>query len=295
MSSAATRLVGLIGWPVDQSLSPAIHNAAFDALGLNWRYVSLPVLPEAGAESVRGLATLGFAGANVTVPHKRAVMSTLDAVTSDVEAIGAVNTIVIQRTEQEAITYGHNTDWSGFADSLQQAGFDSSGGTAVVVGAGGSARAVVFGLLRAGIDCVHVLSRRPEQARLLAADLKEAGADSRSRVCPDRLSDEVLIGRTREASLLVHATPIGMWPDTTGSIWPETVGLPSHLLVYDLVYVPRRTRLLRQARHSGAAALGGLDMLVEQGARAFTLWTGANAPVDIMREACERELRGRGG
>lgn len=294
MIDGATRLVGLIGWPVDQSVSPAMHNAAFDTLGLNWRYVPLPVIPEEGATSIRGLAVLGFAGANVTVPHKRLVMDTLDVVTSDAEAIGAVNTIVIERGDPTAVTHGHNTDWIGFTDSLRRAGFDPSGENAVVVGAGGSARAVVFGLLHAGADRVHVLSRRLEEAECLAADLLENESD-RTRICPGLLSDELLIERTRAAALLVHATPVGMWPNAAASIWPEPVSLPADIFVYDLVYIPRKTRLLEQADRSGAASLGGLDMLVGQGARAFVLWTGVDAPIEVMREACDCELRRRSG
>jgi len=109
------------------------------------------------------------------------------------------------------------------------------------------------------------------------------------------LSDELLIERTRAAALLVHTTPVGMWPNTAASIWPEPVSLPADIFVYDLVYIPRRTRLLEQADRSGAASLGGLDMLVGQGARAFVLWTGVDAPIEVMREACDCELRRRSG
>jgi shikimate dehydrogenase len=293
MIDGSTRMVGLIGWPVEHSLSPAMHNAAFDALGLNWRYVPLPVAPGTEGESLRGLVALGFAGANVTVPHKTTLMAGLDSVTSDAQAIGAVNTIVIrQHGEGGASLRGHNTDHGGFVDSLQAAGFEIAGARAVVVGAGGGARAVVFGLLTAGAADVVVLGRNVARAERLVADLRGSDA-GRLRALP--LMADALIGFAREASLLVNATPVGMWPQEASSIWPEEAPLPSDLVVYDLVYVPRETRLLAQARAAGAACLDGLSLLIEQGTQAFRLWTGKTPPNDVMRRACQQAMKGRFG
>jgi len=290
MIDGATRLVGLIGWPVEHSLSPKIHNAAFDALGLNWRYVPLPVSPGEEGACVRGLAALGFVGANVTVPHKTTVMEHLDAFDRDADAVGAVNTLVVhQKADGSAAVRGHNTDHVGFLAPLRRAGFDAAGRSIVVVGAGGAARAAVFALSKAGAAEIVVLNRDLDRARRLASDLSGTGPGS---IRPARFAPDALVDAARTASLLVHATPVGMASNAERSIWPDDVRVPRNLFVYDLVYAPRETRLLRQARSCGAATLGGLDMLVEQGAVAFSLWTGCAAPTDVMRVACEAATGG---
>lgn len=280
-----TQLVGLIGWPVAHSLSPAMHNAAFAALGLNWRYVPLPVPPDALKAAVEGLAALGFRGANVTVPHKEAVLPLLHARSPGVEATGAANTLVVE--EEEALHLrGHNTDGQGALDALRRGGFNPADRRAVVVGAGGAARAVVHSLLTAGVQEIVVLNRTAERGCRLLADLAPEASETHAL----ELRPPALVEAARAADLLVNATPVGMWPRTDASIWPTGVPLPAHLTVFDLVYVPRETRLLAQARAAGAGPIGGLDMLVSQGARAFELWTGESAPVEVMRAACERAL-----
>jgi len=294
-----TKLVGLIGWPVEHSLSPAMHNAAFDELGLNWRYVPLPVRPGQVDAAVRGLGALGFQGANVTVPHKQAVVPELDSVSVNAAMLSAVNTIVVERRVDGMPVYsGENSDVPGIIRALDHAGFDPEGKRAIVVGSGGAARAVVFALMTTGAGQIDVLNRTPSRAEDLVADLRRnweilgtlpEGQGASLSALP--LKDEVLIEEARGADLLVNATPVGMWPKVEGSIWPETVDVPSQLAVFDLVYNPLETRLLRQARESGANAIDGLGMLVEQGARSFELWTGACAPVDVMRRACEERLR----
>ncbi len=282
-----TTLVGLIAWPVGHSVSPPMHNAAFETLGLNWRYVPLPVAPPQVENAVRGVAALGFRGVNVTVPHKQAVLPALDVVAPDAAQFGAVNTIVIDRDAAGRPTItGHNTDYQGFLGSLRQGGFEPAGKSAVVVGAGGAGRAVVFGLLRANARDVLVLDTQPQQVQSLLADLGGDGAPLRTAP----LSTEALVESARAAELLVNATPVGMSPQIAASIWPDDVPFPPHLAVFDLVYNPQETQLLRQARAAGAAAIDGLDMLVRQGAIAFELWTGQPAPFDVMRDACERAL-----
>ena len=321
---ARTQLVGLIGWPVAHSVSPAMHNAAFVELGLNWRYVPLPVPPGHLEAAVRGLVALGFRGANVTVPHKQATLHALQApilssnptgqspgdsaLASDAGALGAVNTIVVRRGEDKSrvegeghdetggeergiVVRGYNTDATGFAGALEHGGFRPEGASAVVVGAGGAARAVVWGLAEAGAASMTVLNRTPDRAENLVADLRAALHDPpppEIQACP--LTRDSLIDATRAAQLLVNATPVGMWPSLDGSIWPDRVPMPSDLTVFDLVYNPLETRLQRQAGASGARAIGGLDMLVRQGALALELWTGCDAPYQIMRIACQRAL-----
>ena len=286
-----TQLVGLIGWPVEHSLSPAMHNAAFDALQLNWRYVPLPVAPEAVRRAVDGLAALGFRGANVTVPHKRAVMNRLDEIAPDARSFGAVNTLVVEReSDVRPALRGDNTDYAGFVQALRQDGFEPTGKRALVVGAGGAARAVVFGLLKAEIAAVTVLNRTPARAERLVADLAPFG--ERTPLDPLGLTDERLIESARRSDLLVNTTPVGMWPHVERSIWPAEVAMPPSMTVFDLVYNPLETRLLRQARAAGARAIDGLGMLVTQGALSFEMWTGREAPIEVMRETCEQKLRG---
>ncbi len=284
-----TRLVGLIGWPVEHSLSPAMHNAAFDALGLNWRYVPLPVEPAQVRAAVRGLGALGFRGANVTVPHKQAVLPALDTLAGEAQALGAVNTILVERGDGGTVLSGHNTDARGFVAALREGGFEPAGRRAVVVGAGGAARAVVYGLLGAGGGEITVLNRTLERARRLVSDLSRRSPPAMRY---SQLTPKTVVEAARTADLLVNATTVGMWPRAEDSIWPAGVPVPAHLTVLDLVYNPLETRLLQQARRSGARGIDGLGMLVGQGALAFEMWTGERPPVAVMRAACERGLRG---
>ena len=287
MINGRTRLVGLLGWPVEHSLSPAMHNAAFDVLGLNWRYVPLAVPPGSECIAAGGLLPLGFRGANVTAPHKTALLRCIDHLSEDAQALGAVNTVSLGRgDESESVLVGHNTDHTGLIDALLRSGFELQGEDAVVVGAGGAARAAVYGLLKRGIRRVTVLARRVEQAEKLVSDLE----DGSHRLNAEALSDEALVETARRSAVLVQATQVGMGTDADRSIWPEAAPFPCETLAYDLVYVPRQTRLLQQAAASGAPHLGGLGMFVGQGARAFELWTEREAPVDVMTRACQAVL-----
>ncbi len=295
MIDGHTQIVGLIGWPVEHSLSPAMHNAAFDALGLNWRYIPLPVAPGQVEAAVKGIAALGFRGANVTVPHKQAVIPALDAVARDAARFGAVNTILVERdADGKATLTGHNTDYRGFTGALRRAGFDPAGKRAVIVGAGGVARAAVFALLEAGAADILLFDIAPRQVEALIADMGSPGAGTSPAPTVHTLpqTDENLVESSRAADLLVNATPVGMWPHVESSIWPGDAPVPAHLVVFDLVYNPPETRLLRQAREAGAYTIGGLGMLVEQGALAFEMWTGHPAPVELMTSVCERALKG---
>ncbi len=296
MIDGRTQLVGLIGWPVEHSLSPVMHNAAFQALGLPWCYVPLPVPPGKVEAAVRGIAALGFRGVNVTIPHKRAVIPVLDRLAPDAAALGAVNTVAVAREDGGQVTLiGHNTDAEGFIRALRRAGRDPTGVRAVILGAGGAARAAVFALRRAGAAEVVVLNRTLSVAQALVADLEAVplpdGGTPGGRLVALSLTPETVVESARAADLLVNATPLGMWPDVQSSPWPDGVPVPSHLTVYDLVYNPPQTRLLEQARRSGAQAVGGLGMLVEQGALALEIWTGKPAPVEVMTRAYQRALR----
>ena len=291
-----TRLLGVMGWPVEHSLSPAMHNAVLDRLGLNWRYLPLPVHPAWVGEAIRGAAALGFRGVNVTVPHKQSVMAGLDEIAPEARAVGAVNTIVITRgSEGEIHLSGHNTDVKGFIGSLRAGGFEPAGSrSALVVGAGGSARAVVYGLLAEGCEEVIVLNRTEARAKQLVSDLAFAG---RGWLRAEALEPRQLMILAEKTDLLVNTKTLGMWPHGETSIWPEGHPLPASLTVYDLVYNPLETRLLAEARRSGARAIDGLGMLARQGALALELWL--DVPLDInwataqMREVCIQTLRTR--
>lgn len=280
-TNGRTKLVGLIGYPIEHSLSPAMHNSAFAVLNLNWCYVPLPVPPERLGEAVAGLQALSFVGANVTVPHKEAVIPYLDEVTPEAQAIGAVNTIVVR--EDKLI--GYNTDWQGFLTALSEVGFNPQGKRAVVLGAGGAARAVVYALAQGGAQ-VTVLNRTPSRAQALVQDFSPLFPHRSLVSLP--FTPQTLEVQTTEAHLLVNTTPVGMWPEVDQSTWPEDLAFPGHLTVFDLVYNPGETKLLRQARAAGAKGIGGLGMLVHQGAAAFKLWTGEEAPIETMYGAAQK-------
>ncbi len=291
MIDAQTTLVGVMGWPVAHSLSPVMHNAAFDALGLNWQYLAFPVPPAQVGAAVAGLKALGFRGANVTVPHKEAVIPHLDEIPPHVRQFGAVNTLIINRDPEGHCTVtGENTDVQGFVHALRQGGFEPDGSRVLVVGAGGAARGVIYGLCRAGARAITVLNRTPRRATQLIADLRIQTTSTFLHAAP--LTPKELARQAADCDLLINATTVGMWPHTDASIWPDDLPLPSHLTVCDLVYRPLRTRLLRQAEAAGVPTIDGLGMLIGQGALSFAMWTGQHPPEDVMRAACEAVLSG---
>lgn len=280
-----TRLVGLLGWPVEHTISPAMHNAAFLAAGLNWRYVPLPVRPGRVAQAMSGLQALGFAGCNVTIPHKRAVMEHLDHASDQAQAIGAVNTVVIK---PDGRMLGDNTDAAGFLRSLVESGFHPQRRRAMVIGAGGSARAVANALASVGTS-ITIVNRTLSRAESLVADLSSLYPSL--PILSRRLTPAVLCQEILSNHLLVNATSMGMWPQVDCSPWPDGVSLPSSLMVFDLVYTPPETKLMKQARRAGARAIGGLEMLVYQGVAAWELWTDQRAPVDTMMTAARAALQ----
>jgi shikimate dehydrogenase len=245
--------------------------------------VPLPVYPDHLGEAMRGLRALGFAGANVTVPHKQAVLSHLDEVSHAAQVIGAVNTIVVRN----GTLYGDNTDAAGFIASLREAGFDPVGTYCALMGAGGAARAVAHALADAGALQVCIYNRTFSHARHLCQGMAKFHPDVRFE--PASLSDVSAVGD--DVDLLVNATPLGMWPHTEASPWPRELPIPGHLTVCDLVYNPQETYFLAQARAIGAETVDGLGMLVHQGAASFQIWTDQAAPMEAMREACLETFR----
>lgn len=278
-----TIVIGLIGWPVGHSYSPAMHNAAAAALGLNLVYVPMPVAPERLADALRGLPALGIRGVNVTVPYKEAVLPQLDAVYPAAQIIGAVNTIVVG----DGRLTGFNTDWSGFLADLESYRLALYGRDCLILGAGGSARAVAYALLRRGCR-VTIAARRPEQAEKVAADMSRAFPEA-ATVAAVALDEVVTTAAHLDAPILINTTPLGMADSRSGewaahSPWPDGAPFPAGSFVYDLVYNPSPTRLMTQARDAGLRAADGLGMLVRQAAEAFEVMTGRRPEVEVMRE-----------
>ncbi len=279
-----TKQVGLIGWPIKHSLSPAMHNAAFAKLGLDWTYVLLPTPPGQLTQSLEELLARNFVGSNVTMPHKRAVIPHLDGLSDAARLIGAVNTIHIQDSK----FYGENTDAIGFLNALKESGHDPKGMRVAMLGAGGAARAALFSLLQAGAGRVTVINRTVERAAALVDDLAEVFPASSLNFEP--LNSETLAALQGQVDLVVNSTSIGMLPQSDASPWLAEVAIPTGAVFYDIVYYPVQTLFLRQAQEAGQKTVNGLGMVVHQGAVAFEIWIGQKAPLETMRQVCLKEL-----
>jgi shikimate dehydrogenase len=270
----------LTGSPLGHSLSPLIHNAALQASGLSGSYILRPIPPDQATNGLKDLVQelrdSRLDGLNVTIPHKQAVFRLCDRLTPAARAIGAANLIY----RSEGLVWGDNSDALGFLAALQplEKRWSLHHRRAVVLGAGGSARAVIFALANAGWQ-VQVAARRLEQAGQLVADL--ALALPASILTSTNLTRQDFEGM-HSADLIVNTTPLGMFPHLDGCPWPEDVPLSSHPVYYDLVYNPRQTRLLNLANSCGAVCIGGITMLIEQAAIAFQRWTGQPAPKQAM-------------
>ena len=276
--SAASRVVGTIGYPVSHSMSPLLHQAAFDALDLDWVSVAFPVAPGLAPQALGSMRALGIAGLSVTMPHKADVASAADELSPLAARLGAVNCVVYR----DGVLFGDSTDGAGFLAALERgAGVVPAGRRCAVIGAGGAARAVIAALGDAGAAEVVVVNRtaaRAEQAAELASGAGKVGGPS----------------SIAGAEIVVHATPAGMTgvggdpgePDVARHLHPGQV-------VMDLVYVPSETALLRAAAERGAVTVGGIGMLVHQAALAIELWTGERAPVERMWDVAVRALGAR--
>ena len=273
--SGTTRVAGVIGHPVRHSLSPALHNAAYAACGLDWVYVAMEVAPGQVPAALDGMRALGIAGLSVTTPHKDAAFAAVDDSSPAARAMRAVNCVQL---EDGGRLIGHNTDGDGFVDSLRHdALLDPAGLRVVVIGAGGAARSVVEALARANVAEVVVINRtmlRAQDAAALAGSIGRVGT----------------MADVTAAELVVNATSIGMGTDQSPL---DPALLRAGQVVVDLVYHPVETALLKAAIAAGARPVGGLGMLVHQAARQFRLWTGLEAPVAAMRRAAEAELARR--
>ena len=280
-----TQKIGLLGWPVSHTKSPIIHNAVIEAHNLNFAYLPLPVHPKAVEAAVKGLPALGFLGVNVTAPHKQAVMPLLDEIDPAASAIGAVNTILFQENEDQSYppkSIGFNTDWIGFQQDLEAHGVPYAGRDCLVIGAGGSARSVIYSLINAQAN-VHLCARRKEQADGVVSEMLEHVPDAKLSTYDFGRLGEVL--ETLNGPLIVHTTPVGMHPHVEQTVWPDDVPFPAGSFVYDLIYTPVETQLMRQAQAAGCGVLNGLGMLLGQGAESFRIWTGVQPDIALMSAA----------
>lgn len=276
MFTGKTKNLGLIGWPVAHSLSPCMQNTAIEEAGLDYAYVALPVAPEGLKSALEGLKALGFSGVNVTIPHKVTVMPLLDEVDENARMIGAVNTIVFEAGRAK----GYNTDAAGFTRGLKDNGFDAAGKKSVLLGAGGAARAVIWGLIREGIADLVIGARNPEKAEALA---KIFASYIKIRVYD--WNGQLFAQELKAADLLVNATPLGMSPHLESAPPVAWTKLQKQALVYDLIYNPVQTRFLKSAAEYGHQTVNGEKMLVGQGAASFKLWTKIEPDAAAMLNA----------
>lgn len=279
--SARTKVCGIIGDPVEHSLSPVMHNAAFAALDLDYVYLAFRVKRAELKEAIGGIRSLGVVGVNVTMPHKIGVLKLLDSLSPAAESMGAINTIHNKNGE----LVGYNTDGTGAMIALERK-VDPRGKKAVLLGAGGAARAIAFCLAKKCKE-LTILNRTKEKAVELAKSLHGLGAS----VSALPLKGVTLRKELSDANILVNTTPVGMTPNVNET--PVTRDLlKSKLVVFDVVYNPPKTKLLKEAEAVGAVTVSGVDMLVNQGAITFKIWTGHEAPVKVMRQAVLRRLKG---
>ncbi len=281
--TARTTALAIFGDPVNHSISPVMQGAAIEAVGLDMVYLAFCVAPADLGRAVAAISALGIRGVNITIPHKEGVMEFLDEIDETARALGAVNTI----ENDSGRLRGHNTDAEGFATSLvAETGIDPQGSTALVVGAGGAARAVVYGLASRGASRVFVANRTPARAEALCADLGPA--------CPGSILEAIPLGAGQmeklleKTDILVNATSLGM--KGRGDLDLPLEHLKKDAVVSDIVYTPMETGLLKKARALGLTVHHGLGMLIGQGALSFEIWTGRKAPLEVMRKAALEAL-----
>jgi shikimate dehydrogenase len=272
-----TERVGLFGWPLGHSISPPMHNAAFAALGLDWHYELFPVPPENFEVEVARLIDEGCRGFNVTIPHKQAAfrLPQVSEISTAAETIGAVNTLIVKA---DGTLKADNTDWRGFTADLHANGIEiSPEQSCLVLGTGGAARAIVFALRQMGVKTIT-----------LATPIEDEQLEGRLMLGPKLIMlDEI---KHESYEVIVACTPVGMSPNVDASPWPEDTPIPPGVVLYDVIYNPPVTRLMQQVRDVGGRAVGGLGMLIRQGAASFEMWTGQAPPVDVMLDAAKAAL-----
>jgi hypothetical protein len=285
MITGKTKLLGVLGAPIGHSLSPIIQNEALRAAGLDYVYAALPVRADALTSAVHGLRDAGIAGFNVTIPFKTEIIPLMDDLSEDARRIHAVNTVVV---EENGRLVGHNTDVTGFLAGFAERRIALTGKKAVLIGAGGAARAVLWGLLRSKVSSVVIGVRNASKGAALAADFAAHG-DVRAY----GFDDPAFTSALGSANIIVQTTPLGMTPHV-GEMPPvDVAAIKSSAVFYDLIYTPAETRFLRAAAKRGCKTINGETMLVAQGAEAFFLWTGAHPDMELMKRVLREELARR--
>ncbi|MBD1936783.1 shikimate dehydrogenase [Microcoleus sp. FACHB-68] len=283
MIKGTTKLLGVIGSPIEHSLSPVMHNAAIAELGVDYVYLAMPVKPADLEVALAGFAAINLRGFSVTIPHKQAIMPLLSEISPIAQAVGAVNTVWHTGTSWA----GTNTDVEGFVAPLKAYNRDWSQTVAVILGAGGAARAVVAGCAELGIREIHVIGRNRQKLDAF----QQSWVNSAVPVPAIHTWEEVpqLIS---QANLLVNTTPVGMHPqvDQMPVSADEMKNLNAGAIAYDLIYTPNPTQFLKVAAEMGATAIDGLEMLVQQGATALQMWLQQPVPVDVMRQSLTQHL-----
>ena len=273
--TARTNVLCVIGHPIEHSMSPIMHNAALKDLSLDYVYVAFNIPPNDLKKAVLGFKMFSIKGINVTIPHKENIIPYLDEIDPLAEKIGAVNTI----KNEGKYLIGKNTDASGAKKALLDAGCEITGKKALILGAGGAAKAVSFAISE-DLDAVYIANRTEKRAIKLAKDLTNK---TTIKAVGKNMSINTLKNLVNDVDILINTTPLGMYPDIEESPISKEM-LHNNLFVFDIVYNPLETRLLKEARKIGCKTLGGLDMFVNQGALAFEWWTGKKPNLNLMKE-----------
>ncbi|MBR1646072.1 MAG: shikimate dehydrogenase [Selenomonadaceae bacterium] len=283
MASLEIKNFGILGYPIGHSLSPQIYAAAFKAAGLkNYNYIPIPIQPGKLMLAVEGIKGMNFRGVNVTIPHKTMILKYLDAIDSDALGIGAVNTVV----NDGGMLTGYNTDVAGFLSALSEANFLPEDCNAVVLGAGGAARAILWGLCKRKAEFITIGARNPQKADALAKDFMQYGTVEGLDWNSEQFKDAM-----QTADILINTTPLGMFPNVDEMPPVDLKLLPEGALVYDIVYNPVETKFLRTATELGYPTLNGMSMLLLQGKESYRLYTGTVPDMKVMTKTLEKLLR----
>jgi shikimate dehydrogenase len=282
----STRIVGVFGHPIEHTASPAMHNAAFDHLGLNWRYLAFDVHPDDLRGALHGIRDLHFAGVNLTVPHKLLAVKIVDSMDKEAQLLGAVNTVVVDDRQ----LMGFNTDGYGFKRAVREEfGMELRGRRVLILGAGGAGRALAVQCAVEGAAAIFIVNRTRSKAVSVVEEIRKLAPRAFAVAMP--IEPAHIAKHLNEVDLVVNATSLGLRPDDPLPLakFPRQC---KWLRVYDTIYRPAETRFLAAARKAGAQTANGLSMLLHQGARAFEIWTGRRAPVAVMRRALHKAVYG---
>ena len=281
MITGHTGLTCLLGSPVAHSISPAMHNESFRYHGLDYVYLAFDVVPEKFESVVEGLIAVNARGWNCTMPHKRVMYERADVLSEEAQLIGAVNTVV----QENGVLTGYNTDGKGYMTAVKDAGYDVTGQKMTLLGAGGASASIVAQAALDGVSQIDLFARKGKSWDAIREVADRVNTRTASKVQMYELKDEIQMKKSiQESRILVNGSSVGMSPDEDGCLVPDTGYFHPELIVSDVIYNPRKTKLLRMAESIGLPVFNGMYMLLYQGAYAFELWTGYRMPVEIVKE-----------